>query len=73
VIESLVQVWQPKSIGKNGLLHYVCAKCKEITCKYICLIAMVGMKLYIKFLPIVIESDVVLKSTGQNGMIHYEV
>jgi hypothetical protein len=32
VIKSLVQVCLPKSIGQNGMINYVPAKCDQITC-----------------------------------------
>jgi len=31
-MESLVQVCLPKSIGENGMIHYVPAECDQITC-----------------------------------------
>jgi hypothetical protein len=32
VIESLVQVCLPRSIGQKGMIHLVPAKCGQITC-----------------------------------------
>jgi hypothetical protein len=31
-MESLVQVCLPKSVGQNGIIYYVPAKCEQITC-----------------------------------------
>ena len=32
VEKSLVQVCLTKSVGQNGMLHYVPAKCDQVTC-----------------------------------------
>jgi len=31
VINSLVKVYRPKIVGQNGIIHYVPAKCVQIT------------------------------------------
>ena len=70
----LVQICLPKGVGQNGMIHYVPAKCVQITYTSM-LTALARIEWFIKFLRSVIESFVQVclpNSRGQNGIIIYD-